>query len=150
MKKLIQGFAVLLICVACGGGSDSTAPISAFGTYNLSAVNLDGLPAVIHQESGLKFEVTGGSITISNDLKYSATVRFRRTQGTTVTNPEWKSSGIMKGTSQDYSFHENSSTEETFNGTVTSTEVRFAADIPKSVINIPDAVFQIFVFTFRK
>lgn len=150
MRNLIRGFASLLICIACGGGSDTTAPASAFGTYNLTQVNLDGLPALLHQESGLKFEVTGGSITISNDLKYSATVRFRRTQGTMTTNPEWKSAGIMKGTSQSFSFHENSATEETFDGTVTSAEVRFAVDIPKSVIDIPNEVFQIFVFTFRK
>ena len=78
------GFAALV--AACGGDSPSgpgepTGPSNStpVGAYSITTVNGKTLPVAVFDEPSYKYEVTGGSLTLTSDRKYTVVTSFRQT-----------------------------------------------------------------------
>lgn len=80
--------ALLAAGLALGACSrSSTSPVAdASGTYVLSTVNGDSLPATISQSADTTIAVTAGEVTLSRDASASYSLSLRYTVGT-VSSP---------------------------------------------------------------
>jgi hypothetical protein len=80
----VLAFASLAALGACG--SDSTTgpgtdpiPTTPVGSYTITSVNGKGLPVALFAEASYTYEVTNGTIALTNDGKYSVVTTFRQT-----------------------------------------------------------------------
>jgi len=71
--------ALLLPLAACGGDGTGPDEDGVSGTYTLRTVNGNGLPFTLGDNGVQKVEVTGGRITLSEDLTYSEIRGYRTT-----------------------------------------------------------------------
>ena len=83
IRRVFLAFLVFGV-TACG--DDGTGLEDIAGTYTLQTVDGEGLPAVL-DEIGTTFlpEVTGGSVTLNQDMTCSFTFSLRETEDGTVT-----------------------------------------------------------------
>jgi hypothetical protein len=74
----------IVVAVACGsdggpttpGGQTTNTPV---GSYNITTVNSKALPVALFSEPLYKYEITGGSIALTNDGKYTVVTNFKQT-----------------------------------------------------------------------
>lgn len=79
--RSLRSLAVVLLstlAVACSGdGPTGSAEARVSGTYNLSQINGQNLPATVFQSSAGRVEVTGGTMVLRDDRSYTETVQLR-------------------------------------------------------------------------
>jgi hypothetical protein len=76
--------ASIVVAVACGsdggpttpGGQTTNTPV---GSYTITTVNSKALPVALFSEPLYTYEVTGGSIALTNDGKYTVVTNFKQT-----------------------------------------------------------------------
>jgi hypothetical protein len=76
--------ASIVVAVACGSDAGPTTPggqttNSPIGSYNITTVNSKALPVAIFTDPLYTYEVTSGSIALTNDGKYTVVTNFRQT-----------------------------------------------------------------------
>jgi hypothetical protein len=76
--------ASIVVAVACGSDSGPTTPggqpiDSPVGSYNITTVNAKALPVALFSDPLYTYEVTSGSIALTNDGKYTVVTNFRQT-----------------------------------------------------------------------
>jgi hypothetical protein len=70
------------VAAACGGespagpGSNDSSPL---GAYSISTVNANPLPFTMFLDTNYRYEVTGGSFSLTSDGKYTSAMSFRQT-----------------------------------------------------------------------
>ena len=82
-RMLVLG-ASIVVAVACGSDSGPTTPggqstNSPVGSYTITTVNSKALPVAIFSDPLYTYEVTGGSMALTNDGKYTVVTNFRQT-----------------------------------------------------------------------
>ena len=86
MRTLVLAFGAAL-AVACGsdsgptdpGGNPTTNNPTAVGSYSISTVNGKALPVSVFAEGPYTYEVTSGTIGLTNDGKYTLVTNFKQT-----------------------------------------------------------------------
>lgn len=73
MRNIITVIAAALL-VAC---SDSTAPAVITGTYPLRSYRYEPLPGTVSETANQAVQITGGSITLDNDLTFHSSYSFQ-------------------------------------------------------------------------
>ena len=69
-----------LVFGACGGGGDPVGPsLESIGTYTLSTVNGQPLPALIFQDATRKVEILSDVVTLRENGTWSETASLRTT-----------------------------------------------------------------------
>jgi hypothetical protein len=84
MRKLLAVLALGALA-ACGGDSSTGPSSSISGTYSLKSVNGEVMPAVLGQAGSDKYEITSGSLSITNGTAYTVSLNSRTTVGGQVT-----------------------------------------------------------------
>jgi hypothetical protein len=81
----VLAFASFAALAACGSdsstgpsGTDPT-PTTPVGSYTITTVNGKGLPVALFAEASYTYEVTNGTLALTNDGKYSVITTFRQT-----------------------------------------------------------------------
>jgi hypothetical protein len=85
-RTLAIGVGLATLVAACGGDSpggpgEPTGPSNStpIGAYSITTVNGKALPVAVFNEPSYKYEVTGGSLTLTSDRKYTVVTSFRQT-----------------------------------------------------------------------
>jgi hypothetical protein len=80
---LVLAFASLATLGACGsdsgGPSEPAVPTTPVGSYTITTVNGKTLPVALFAEATYTYEVTNGTLALTNDGKYSVVTTFRQT-----------------------------------------------------------------------
>ena len=81
---LVLAFASLATLAACGsdspgGPSEPAVPTTPVGSYTITTVNGKSLPVALFAEATYTYEVTNGTLALTNDGKYSVVTTFRQT-----------------------------------------------------------------------
>jgi hypothetical protein len=79
-----------LVLGACGGGDDPAGPsLQSIGTYTLSTVNGQPLPAVLLEDATRKVEILSDVVTLRENGTWSETASLRTTTptGAVTTTP---------------------------------------------------------------
>jgi hypothetical protein len=76
--------ASIVVAAACGSDSGPTTPDgqstnTPIGSYTITTVNSKALPVALFSEPLYTYEVTAGSIALTNDGKYTVVTKFRQT-----------------------------------------------------------------------
>lgn len=110
MQKVGRIFGLVALVVglgffgACGGddnGGTSPNGDSVFGTYNLVEAAGKSIPAVIEEEPGYTFEITGGSVRLNDDDTFSFRLQLRETEnGQTATQEVLETGSFSRTGSQ--------------------------------------------------
>jgi hypothetical protein len=82
-SPLVAGAALVVVLAACGSDS-TTGPSSGssstpIGSYTMSTVNGKAVPTSIFADGGFSYDVTGGSMKLTTDGKFSAITNTRQT-----------------------------------------------------------------------
>jgi hypothetical protein len=80
----VLAFASLAALAACGsdsstGPSAPAVPTTPVGSYTITTVNGKGLPVALFADASYTYEVTNGTLALTNDGKYSVITTFRQT-----------------------------------------------------------------------
>ena len=88
-SKFVAGVAAIALITACGGDS-TTGPTSTssgpVGSYTLSTVNGKAVPTSIFAEGTYSWDITSGSIKLTNDGKFLSITNARQTLPGSVEN----------------------------------------------------------------
>jgi hypothetical protein len=83
-----------MLVAACGGSDAPTGGGSGTaGTYTLSAVNGQALPATILSNQGGTFAIVSGTMTIGGDATFVERATIRTTSGAQVTTNQVQTNG---------------------------------------------------------
>lgn len=94
--RMLAVATALMAALACGGGSDTTAPPAvdgAVGVYTLSTINGQPMPVIVQQSGNDKVEITGGAVTLKADRTFSDVTNARLTVAGSVTSESDSASG---------------------------------------------------------
>jgi hypothetical protein len=80
----VLAFASLAALAACGSDSSTgpgadPIPTTPVGSYTITTVNGKGLPVALFADASYTYEVTNGTLALTNDGKYSVITTFRQT-----------------------------------------------------------------------
>lgn len=80
---LAIGLGLAAVLTACGSDGGTTGPgggaPTPIGAYNITTVNGKALPVALFDVPAYRYEVTGGSIALTSDGKYTVVTNFRQT-----------------------------------------------------------------------
>jgi hypothetical protein len=82
MRTVITTLALALL-VGCSG-DNSNSPKTIEGTYTLSSIAGDNLPALIYSETNYTLEITAGAVNLNADGTFSDTYTIRENDAGTV------------------------------------------------------------------
>lgn len=87
-SKLAAGIAAIALVTACGsdsttGPSGSSNPV---GSYTMSTVNGKAVPTPLFADGAFSYDITGGSMKLTSDGKFSAVTNYRQTVPGSVEN----------------------------------------------------------------
>ena len=90
-SRFAAGAALIAVLTACGGDSSSTTGPSSnssspVGSYTMSTVNGKAVPTSIFSEGTYTFDVTGGTMKLTSDGKFSLVTNTRQTIPGSVEN----------------------------------------------------------------
>jgi hypothetical protein len=88
-SPFVAGVALVALLTACGSDSTtgpSSSSSSPVGFYTISTVNGKAVPTSIAADGSFSFDVTGGSISLTTDGKFSAITNARQTLPGSVSN----------------------------------------------------------------
>jgi hypothetical protein len=76
--------ASIVVAVACGSDAGPTTPggqttNTPVGSYNITTVNSKALPVALFTEALYTYEITGGTLTLTNDGKFTEVTKFKQT-----------------------------------------------------------------------
>ena len=121
MKTL---FVIAVVVAAAIGCSDSSGPkqvvMAEAGTYTLTAVNGEPLPAIVLQTDQLTGEIVSGSIVIRSDSTFTETREARITSGGVVSPTNGTTNGTFSISAGTATFRVPGSTPITYTGTFSS------------------------------
>ena len=86
-SKLAAVTAAIALVTACG--SDSTGPSgssSPIGSYTMSTVNGKAVPTSLFADGSFSYDITGGTMKLTSDGKFSAVTNYRQTLPGSVEN----------------------------------------------------------------
>ena len=86
-SKLAAGVAAIAFVTACG--SDSTTGLSSsnpVGSYTMSTVNGKAVPTSLFADGAFSYDITGGSMKLTSDGKFSTVTNYRQTLPGSVEN----------------------------------------------------------------
>ena len=87
--RMLAVATALFAVMACGGGSDTTAPPgadAAVGVYTLVTINGQPMPVIVQGSGNDKIEVTGGAVTLKQDRTFSDITNARITAAGSATS----------------------------------------------------------------
>jgi hypothetical protein len=125
----VATFAALTAAAACGGDSPSApaTPKTPDGSYAITTVNGKSLPVAIYADTNFTWEVTGGSLALLTDGRFSVVRTYRQTIPGSVETFMDSTAGtwVLSGTSITFTYPDDGSTgTATWAGNqLTSTEV---------------------------
>lgn len=94
--RTLAAFTLALLLPLAGCGDDASGPEdqdTIAGTYTLRTVNGNGLPFTLENTAAARVEVTGGHITLNENLSYSEMRGFRRTENGIATDVDEEYTG---------------------------------------------------------
>jgi len=87
-SKLATGIAAIALITACGSDS-TTGPSSGsnpVGSYTMSTVNGKAVPTSLFADGSFSYDITGGSMKLTSDGKFSVVTNYRQTLPGSVSN----------------------------------------------------------------
>lgn len=81
-SKLVAAFAAIALIAACGGDA-TTGPSSSssnpVGSYTMTTVNGKAVPTSLFADGAFSYDITGGTMKLTSDGKFSAVTNYRQT-----------------------------------------------------------------------
>lgn len=123
--------ASIIVVAACGSDAGPTTPggqsaNSPVGSYAITTVNAKSLPVALFSDPLYTYEVTSGSIALTNDGKYTVVTNFRQTIPGNVSNIADSTYGTWSQSGATINLKNSQDTTAQDQGTWAGTQLTFA------------------------
>jgi hypothetical protein len=119
-------FLMLLVVSVMGCGDGGTGPGSVTGRYELRTVNGGSVPYVLFTIGNDRYEVTSGSVQVSEDKSFTVVMNTKTTESGATTTDSETTTGTWTLAGDQITFKDGEGTNTT--GVITGDQLTFISD----------------------